>query len=220
MHAVVTDAGNVFMGVLKLDKAAFTNYQFSPSVMCLDVVKTRQVLSTIDTDTFALLMTESSGKLVVTGGNYVYNSTLISDKVLRADNKPPEKVLMNRKTAIAMDVGLLQGTVNAIKNVNDDVIKFTVNAAERTLTISSDDVTKDNVVVHHKEEPGKVEVLSMEAGVSRFAISYISNMARVFSKAKTVTLYLAESFPARFSFVLDTHITLDYVLAPRMDDVE
>ena len=218
MHAVITDTGNVFMGVVKLDKAAFTNYQFSPSVLCLDVIKTRQVLSTIDTDTFDIFMTESSGKLVVTGGNYVYNSTLIADQVLRKDNQPPVKVMQNEKTKVTIDAGMLQSTINAIKNINEDIVKFTCNAKDRVLTISSDDVTKDNVVVNHKEEPGKMEIVSMEDGISRFTISYIGNMARIFSKAKNVTITMAEAFPIRFSFVLDEHISLDYVIAPRMDD--
>jgi proliferating cell nuclear antigen len=201
------DASNVGMVFLNAKAAAFDVYKADKMELALSLL-TLEKFSDIKDLPVSIQLDEESHKLKISQGKTKYSMSLIDPEVVKKGPKIPQ---LDMPCSVVMAGIDLQEAVRAANKVSDHVI---FEQGEELFTISA-----KGDIDSAKVEFLLSELMGVKHGVGRalFAIDYITDMSKVIAKNGSVVIDCGVDYPARLSFTIGDNISVQYLLAPRIE---
>lgn len=202
------DPSNVGMVFLDAKAAAFDMYKATQMELAMSLT-TLEKFTDIKDLPVSIQLDEENHKLRISQGKTKYSMSLIDPEVVKKGPRIPQ---LDMPCVVVMAGTDLQEAVRAANKVSDHVI---FEQGEEHFTISA----KGDI------DSAKVEFLLSELtgvkhGMSRalFSIDYIADMSKVIARNGQVTIESGIDYPARLSFGIGDNISVQYLLAPRIEN--
>jgi len=204
------DPSNVGMVFLQAKSSAFDAWKASPMELALNI-RSLENYTDIKDVPVSVSLDEETHKLKISQGKTKYSMSLIDPEVIKQGPRIPK---LDMPCVVVMAGTDLQEAVRSANKVSDHVIL---------------EQNEDKFVIFAKGDidSAKVEFLLSELtgvkqGISRalFSLDYLTDMSKVIAKNGSVTIESGVDYPARLSFCIGNDISVQYLLAPRIEQDE
>jgi proliferating cell nuclear antigen len=204
------DPAHVAMIDMKIEKAAFDEYEADDTELGIDLDKVKEVLRLSKSgDLISLSHDEEKNRLVIAVGNVTRRMNLV-DTTGMSDPKVPN-LSLPAKVAITSDE--MQKGIKAAESISDHIaLTATPDGFEMLSEGDTDSVSlklaKDLLVSLECKETVR----------SLFPLDYFSNMIRAVPGGTVVSMSLGNDYPVKLEFTIaDGKGTVSYLLAPRIE---
>jgi proliferating cell nuclear antigen len=204
------DPAHVAMIDMKIEKAAFEEYEADDTELGIDLDKVKEVLRLSKSgDLISLSQDEEKNRLVVAVGNVTRRMNLV-DTTGMSDPKVPN---LNLPAKVAVTSDELQKGIKAAESISDHIaLTATPDGFEMLSEGDTDSVSlklpKDLLVSLECKETVR----------SLFPLDYFSNMIRAIPGGTVVSMSLGSDYPVKLEFTIaDGKGTVNYLLAPRIE---
>ncbi|HID43853.1 MAG TPA: hypothetical protein EYP30_08825 [Archaeoglobaceae archaeon] len=140
--------------------------------------------------------------------NTTYSLALIDPSTMRREPKIPSLELPAR---IVMDAGDFKKAVHLSEKVDD---KLVFRSQKDSFCIEADGDTDKMTFTLNKAELKEFNKAEAE---SMFSVDYMKDIARGVSAGDTLTIRLGNNYPGRFLFEIDGNVSIEYIVAPRVE---
>jgi proliferating cell nuclear antigen len=204
------DPAHVAMIDMKIEMAAFEEYNADDTELGIDLDKVKEVLRLSKSgDLISLSQDEEKNRLVMAVGNVTRRMNLV-DTTGMSDPKVPN---LNLPAKVAVSSEELQKGIKAAESISDHIaLTATPDGFEMLSEGDTDSVSlklaKDLLVSLECKETVR----------SLFPLDYFSNMIRAIPGGTVVSMSLGNDYPVKLEFTIaDGKGTVNYLLAPRIE---
>ena len=207
LHSRAVDPANVAMVIVDIPREAFDVYKAEEDVLGVDILRLHDFSKSLK-NVEPVNVRSVDGRLVLSTGRMRYSFALIDPSAIRKEPKLPN---LDLPAKIVLDAGEFKRAISEADRLDDEAILAT--DGEHFRVCASDGVV-DFVFELSKDE--LVEFNGAEA-FSKFSTEYLREFVKIASKGDKLTIRLGSDLPARFVFETESGVTVEYVLAPRLE---